>query len=138
VLVHGCSEASFAALARQELRWNATIAGIDPAGYAGSIVLHPLPLAILGWLIGGGAAGALAVALALAARGAASLAATRLDFSGRSWRDRLTALVLVPLRDLLSFTLFLASFAVRSVDWRGTSLNLGRQGRLAAREDQDT
>lgn len=138
VLVHGCTEASFAALVRQELRWNATIAGIDPVGYAGSIVLHPLPLAILGWLIGGGAAGALAVALALAARGAASLAATRLDFSGRSWRDRLTALVLVPLRDLLSFTLFLASFAVRSVDWRGTSLNLGRQGRLAAREDQDT
>ena len=138
VLVHGCAEASFAALARQELRWNATIAGIDPSGYAGSIVLHPLPLAIVASLIGGKAAGAFAIALALVARGAVALAAARLDFGGRSWRDRLTALALVPFRDLLSFALFLASFAVRSVDWRGTSLNLGRQGRLTAHEDQNT
>jgi len=138
VLVHGCAEASFAALAKQELRWNATIAGIDPAGYAGSVVLHPLPLAILAWLIGGGWAAGLAALLALLARGAVTLAAAQLDFRGRPWRDRLMSLALVPLRDLLSFGLFLASFGVRSVDWRGTSLNLGRRGRLIAREDQNT
>jgi len=136
VLVHGCAETSFAALVRQELRWAATIAGIDPAGHAGSIVLHPLPLAILGWLIGGGTAGAAAVLLALVARAAVSLAAARLDFAGRNARQRLAGLALIPLRDLLSFGLFVASFAVRSVDWRGTSLNLGRDGALSPRKDQ--
>lgn len=136
VLVHGCAESSFAALLRQELRWAATIAGIDPAGHAGSIVLHPLPLAILGWVIGGGVVGAAAVVLALVARAAVSLAAARLDFAGRSARQRLAGLALIPLRDLLSFGLFLASFAVRSVDWRGTSLNLGHRGTLSPRKDQ--
>lgn len=138
VLVHGCAETGPAALIRQELRWNATIARLDPAGSIGSIVLHPLPLALIAWLGGGGALAVGMVVLALIARGAVSLAAAALDPGRRSRRARLAGLALIPLRDLLSFGLFLTSFAVRSVDWRGTSLNLGHRGRLTAPEDQNT
>ena len=124
LVTHGCSEASLAELWRHELRWNATVAGIDPAGFAGSIVLHPLPLALLGGAAAGftGAAGWAAVLLALGAR---AVMARRLG-------HRAGALALIPLRDLLSFLIFLAAWFARSVDWRGTTLHMGPNGRAAA------
>ncbi|OHT22158.1 bacteriohopanetetrol glucosamine biosynthesis glycosyltransferase HpnI [Edaphosphingomonas haloaromaticamans] len=119
IVTHGCAETSLAALARHELRWNATIRGLDPWGYAGSIVTHPLPLALLGlnlWL----------VAAALAARLALALRIDRL--AGR----RTAPIALLPLRDILSFILFLGAFAVRSIDWRGGRFRLGKDGRMSA------
>lgn len=136
VLVHACTERSLRALVRQELRWNATIAGIDPLGYAGSFILHPLPLAILGWLTGGGQIAAGLVFLALGARAAVSLAASSLDPTGRPLRDRLAAIALVPARDLISFFLFLGSFVIRTVEWRGSHLRLDVSGRLTPRKDR--
>lgn len=137
VLVHACAETSLGALIRQELRWTATIAGIDRAGYAGSVVLHPLPLALLAWPAGGGALAASLAVLAIAARGAVSLAASGIAPFDRPPRDRLAALALIPLRDLLSFCLFLSSFIVRVVDWRGTGLKLASSGRLSPRKDSE-
>lgn len=138
VLVHACAEPSLGALIRQELRWNATIAGIDRAGYAGSVVLHPLPLALMAWLAGGGTAAASLALLAIAARGAVLLGASGIDPFNRPPRDRLAALMLIPVRDLLSFCLFLTSFVVRTVDWRGAGLKLDGSGRLAPRKDIET
>ncbi|MGN6374497.1 MAG: bacteriohopanetetrol glucosamine biosynthesis glycosyltransferase HpnI [Sphingomonas sp.] len=135
ILTHGCSETGLRAVLRQELRWNATIAGIDPAGYAGSAILHPLPIALLAWLAGGGAPAAFAVAGAIVARALVLVATARLAAPARRASDRWGPIALIPLRDLLSFALFLASFAVRSVDWRGADIKLGRQGRSAAHKD---
>jgi ceramide glucosyltransferase len=123
LVTHGCSEASFAELWRQELRWDATIARIDPLGYAGSFILHPLPLALLGGACAGfsGLAWA-AVALALTARGAMAM---RLG-------HRPASLLLIPLRDLLSVMLFMLGNFARSVDWRGARLTMTHDGRVTA------
>jgi ceramide glucosyltransferase len=37
---------------------------------------------------------------------------------------------LVPIRDMLSFAVFLASFFIRTVAWRGQRLRIGRGGEL--------
>lgn len=135
VLTHACAETSLADVIRQELRWNATILGIDPGGYAGSIMLHPLPLALLALVTGGGAGAAGAVVVAIAARASVAVAAARLDVAERSRRDRLTPILLIPLRDLISFGIFVAAFVARSVDWRGADIRLGRKGRISAPRD---
>jgi ceramide glucosyltransferase len=132
MLIHCCAETNARALIRQELRWNATIARIDPVGYAGSVILHPFPLALGAWMLGGSAA---AVVLALAARAAVALQVARIAPYRRSLGTILATILLVPLRDLLSFGLFLASFVVRSVEWRGTGIKIGRKGRLLGRKD---
>jgi len=62
------------------------------------------------------------------------LRGTALDPFGRSWRAKLALIALIPLRDCLAFGLFLASFAVRSVDWRGRAITLGANGRLSAKD----
>jgi ceramide glucosyltransferase len=135
ILTHACAETGLAQVVRQELRWNATILGIDPAGYTGSVMLHPLPLALIGWAAGGGAAGAGATLLALAARASVALAAARLDVAGRPAGYRFAAILLIPMRDLLSFAMFVVAFVARSVDWRGADIKLGRKGRISGPED---
>lgn len=123
LLEHACAEASLAELVRHELRWSATIAGIDPGGFAGSVVLHPLPFALAALAILGGHPWTWgAVALAVGVR-AAMLA----RLGGRPW----VRFLLIPVRDMLSFGLFLATFFVRSVDWRGHRLTID-QGRIVA------
>jgi ceramide glucosyltransferase len=123
LITHACAEPSLAALVRHELRWSATIAEINPAGFAGSVVLHPLPFALAALAILGGHPWTwAAVVLAIGVR-AAMLA----RLGGRP----LARLVLIPVRDMLSFGLFLATFFVRSVDWRGHRLTID-QGRIAA------
>lgn len=124
-ITHGCAEASWRALVAHELRWTVTIFRIDPAGFAGSLVLHTLPLALLGatlarfsWLADG------VLAAAFAAR---ALVKWRMDracghVSGPLW--------LVPFRDILSFGLFVATFFVNKVDWRGSEFRVTRDGRL--------
>lgn len=127
VVAHGCGERGFADLVRHELRWHRTIRGVDPAGYAGSIVLHPLPLALAGAALLGSPLGWAGVMLALAVRGAMARRVSRITGETVAW-------ALLPVRDMLSFALFLASFLVRSVDWRGARLRIGLNGRLTAEE----
>ncbi|WP_287091326.1 bacteriohopanetetrol glucosamine biosynthesis glycosyltransferase HpnI, partial [Methylobacterium sp.] len=50
---HTSVDTDLAGLWRHELRWNRTIRTVDPAGYAGSIVTHAFPLALLGALLPG-------------------------------------------------------------------------------------
>jgi len=122
VLVHGCADAHARQMLRQELRWNATVAGLDKAGYLGSVVLHPLPLALIGGLLGGGIFAWSVALAALLVRGRIALAACQLDPFGRKATVKLQLLALVPLRDLLSFTTFLGALAVRNVHWRGANM----------------
>ncbi|HWL46311.1 MAG TPA: bacteriohopanetetrol glucosamine biosynthesis glycosyltransferase HpnI [Sphingomonadaceae bacterium] len=133
ILAHGCAEASLGALVRHELRWAATIRGLDRAGYAGSVVTYPVPLALLGLAIAGLSAPAAAIAgLALLAR------------LGLAWRiDQLTgeramSLWLLPARDILAFAIFVAGFFARAVDWRGSGFRMEKDGRIAARSESLT
>jgi ceramide glucosyltransferase len=127
---HACHEESFASLWFRELRWARTVRALDPLGFAGTIITHPLPLAVLGaafiripglWLIVGSLACEYAVCLAVE----------------RRFKLPPHAYWMIPFRDLLSFAIYLSSFAGRAVHWRdhdyyaapGGALRTERAGR---------
>jgi ceramide glucosyltransferase len=110
---HACPEKSLAGLLRHELRWARTLRVLDPPGYAGSVVTHPLPFALAAAAMEGfGAIGLGMLALAIACRLLVPLQVkTKLGGGASTW--------LSPLRDLLSFAVFLASFLPGPLSWRG-------------------
>ena len=121
---HVCAELSFGDLFRQELRWIRTIRQIEPAGHAGSILAHPLPLALLAVCLAPGALTLASCGVAILARMALCLAVER------SFGLRRHSYWLVPARDLLSFAVFVASFFGRDVSWRGHSYGVTPRGVL--------
>jgi ceramide glucosyltransferase len=133
VVAHSCSERSATELFRHELRWARTLRSVNPLGYAGSILTHALPLALLGAAFAGfGSVGIAAIAAALTCRLVLQL---RVDHTlgvspGRWW--------LGPIRDLLAFAIRLASYFVDVVNWRGQRYRVRSDGTLAAVGDQKT
>jgi ceramide glucosyltransferase len=122
-ITHSGDEADARTLVRHELRWTRTIRGIDPWGFAGSIVTHPVPLALAAALLLGG--------VALPLLGAAMLLrwllAARID---KVTASRAGPFWLLPLRDCLSCALFVATFFVDNVIWRGTRYSVASDGRI--------
>jgi ceramide glucosyltransferase len=129
IVAHHCAETSLGELVRHELRWARTIRGVDPAGFAGSGVMHAIPLALIGVALTAASPASLAVlAAALICRfwmmSQAAKAATWAAAAPRvGWP-------LAPVRDILSLALFAASWFGRGVDWRGTRYRVDRQGEL--------
>jgi ceramide glucosyltransferase len=118
-------EPSLAALFRHELRWARTIRLVAPMGFLGSIVTQPVVMAALAVALGVLPVAAPAMlALAFACR----LASVRLI--DRSLRLQPSPLILLPLRDVLSFGVFVASFFARRVEWRDRTFRVGPNGRL--------
>lgn len=116
-IAHICTEASARDFWRHELRWARTIKSIDPIGYAGSIVAHPLPWALIAALLGAGSTAFLpAIAIALASIGCRMVLLRQVE---RAYALPPQAYWLVPARDLLSFILFVVSFFGRDVSWKG-------------------
>ncbi|MDB5512310.1 MAG: glucosyltransferase, partial [Enterovirga sp.] len=124
---HVCSERSLQDLVRQELRWVRTIRQIDPAGHAGSLLSHPLPLALLALILG---PGLLPAGLALAAIGLRLGVCLAVE---RAFGVKPQAYRLVPARDLLSFGMLVASFFGRAVSWRGQAYDVAANGVLTAK-----
>jgi ceramide glucosyltransferase len=110
-----------------ELRWARTIRLVEPAGYVGSVLTHVLPLALIGVALSGFSGWSLA---ALAALGGLRLAQALV--LSRLMSSDLSLLWLVPLRDLLSFGVFLAGLFGDRVVWRGNRLRLARGGVITA------
>lgn len=122
---HLCVDTDLAALWRHELRWNRTIRNVDPGGFAGSVVTHAFPLALIGALLPGAATGALGVAaLALACR---ILLCLRME---RAFGLKAHAYWLLPIRDMLSFLNFSWSFASGAVTWKGHDYRVVADGTL--------
>jgi ceramide glucosyltransferase len=126
LVAHRCVETSGANLIDHELRWGRTVRQLEPAGYLGSLITFPLPLAVAASALMNLKAAALALILvALGVRIACKLAmdaATGVSV-GRWW--------LIPARDALSFGVFLASFTVNTVGWQGGRFRVGRDGVLS-------
>ena len=116
-IAHMCTQTSAREFWRHELRWARTIKSIDPVGYAGSIVAHPLPWALIAAVLGAGST-ALLPALALAAAAVACRIALLRQVE-HAYGLPPQAYWLVPARDLLSFILFVVSFLGRDVSWKG-------------------
>jgi ceramide glucosyltransferase len=121
-VAHLCNEASLRELWRHELRWARTIRSIAPLGHAGSVVMHALPWALVALALApwsGLLVSAAAMTLAAILCRAALLRQVTLGFAlppQPYW--------LVPVRDLMSFAVFAASFLGRSVRWRGQRYRL--------------
>jgi ceramide glucosyltransferase len=124
VVGHRCNEPSFAELWRHELRWASTIRAVDPLGYLGWLALHPLPLSLLAFAFGGGTP---ALLLALSAIGCRALMASTVQ---RYFGQPPHPYWIIPLRDLLSFVVYIAGFVARDVAWRGRRYRLVSSGTL--------
>lgn len=133
IVVHRCTERSARELLQHELRWARTLRVISPKGYAGLIITHPLPFALLGafsgrsWILGAGI-----VAAAIACRLALQLQvdhALHLS-SKRAW--------LGPARDLIAFAVYIASFFVDVVQWRGQRFKVRADGTLVPIQEPKT
>ena len=116
----------------RHLRWCQMRCRINPAAYAGEVLLNPtLPLAATALLAV--AAGAALPAL-LAATGIALKVAADGLLLHRLGRRRvpLRRLAWVPVKDLLIAAVWLTAPFVGTVAWRGTRLRIGPGSRLAA------
>jgi ceramide glucosyltransferase len=123
---HVCADESLAALFRHELRWARTIRLVAPTGHAGTLITHPFALALLGVAAAGGwTCGGLAL-LALVLRAGLREAVAR-RFGARppsAW--------LIPLRDILSFVVFVWSFCGSGVQWGAEAFHVRPDGTLAS------
>ena len=124
-LAHTAAEPSFLELFRHERRWRHTTHRIDPAGNLGSIVTFGFAFAALSTLCTGFAPISL---VALAATLSARLYLKhRIDaqfgtYAGPFW--------LVPLRDLLSFAVFVNALFGETVHWRGARFEIAPSGAM--------
>jgi ceramide glucosyltransferase len=116
---HMCADISAFDLWEHELRWARTIRSLDPAGYAGSVVTHSFALALVAALAGlaAGAMGPMtALALCVGSFGC-RLAVVRQ--TERAFNLSPQSCWLVPLRDVLSFAVFVSSLFGQSARWKG-------------------
>lgn len=128
-VTHAFDETSFGALWQHELRWHATVRNIGFWSYVGAIVAIPLPLACLASLF----TPAIGVILIVGALIARLVVVRSVD---AALGERVAPFWLVPPRDVLSFAVYIAGFFVRSVDWRGATLKMKDDGRIAAATEQ--
>jgi ceramide glucosyltransferase len=124
------AEPDLGALLHHELRWARTIRLLAPFGFAASVLTHAMALALVATLLDGLSAWTLGVfAFVLVCR----LATVRL--LDRTLGFGPTELWLVPLRDLLSFGVFIASFLGNQVAWRNRTFRISADGRLVTDGD---
>ena len=113
---------------RQQLRWARTIRACSPRGYPGLLLTYGVPLALLALLVRPHSLPAAAtLAFVLGARWLAACFA-----GGLVCRDRVVwkYFWLLPLRDLLAFGIWAASFLGRDVVWREARFRLEPGGKI--------
>jgi len=125
------SEPSFTSLWQHELRWARTVRAITPAGFAGSVLTHPVALAALAAAASRfGLTSAILLVLSCLLRWASALIiAGALAFTT-------AGLWLLPVRDALSFAVFVASFFGRRVCWRDQLFHVDASGRMTVKGDK--
>jgi ceramide glucosyltransferase len=125
LVAHSFEEQSLSEAVRHELRWARTIFTVDPIGYAGSGLTHPLALALIGAALRGfDALGLTAALAALACRLILKYRLTReFDLPNPDY-------ALLVVRDLLSFAIYVAGFWSTRVSWRGRVFAVARDGTL--------
>ena len=124
------SENSLKSLFRHETRWARTIHMVHPSGYIGSLFTHPTAFAVLALAFNPffqqsfyGLAGVLSLRFLTALFGSRTLGLSKRLF----WT--------LPVRDLLSFAVFLNGFFYGTVKWRTNTFRVGANGRITLDED---
>lgn len=130
-VTHTCTERTLRELIVHEIRWARTIRAVGGPGFAGTVITHPLPFALLG-----------GIALGLSFP---TMAAILTVFACRlTLRHQVDHVLgggsvgwwLVPVRDMLSFVVFCATFFVGSVTWRGRRFVVDTNGILSPVEER--
>lgn len=123
---HTAAENNARDLLRHELRWTRTIRLVSPAGHLGSLVTHGFAFALMSaFLLDFNAVSLCILILAMLTR---LYLKARIDglfgtYAGPYW--------LVPLRDLLSFAVFVGSLFGETVHWRGTHFAVEPSGAMS-------
>ncbi|WP_424064085.1 bacteriohopanetetrol glucosamine biosynthesis glycosyltransferase HpnI [Paraburkholderia sp.] len=130
-VAHACVETSAAKLIAHELRWSRTIRTIDPLGHLGSALIHPFAFAMFAVLFSGAASWSWPFALlALLARLALKVQ------SDHALQQPYRDLWLLPFWDIVSFSIFVASYFSTRVIWRGFSFKVDGDGMLSPVKDE--
>ena len=126
-VTHQCHEATLRELVGHEIRWARTVRLINPGGHTGSVVTHAFAISLIAGALLGFSLPAIALIFAiLGVRIGAKFAIdTAVGARAGPWW-------LLPARDMLSFGVFLASFAGSSVDWQGRRYRVDRDGVLTS------
>ncbi len=133
IVVNVVDEPSLGSLFRHELRWARTVRTVQPFGYAMSFVTYAIPMSIL-VSIGIEASldwdemSLIAVWIALTLRVVVHLA---VGWTLKSYRP--TDFFLIPVRDLLSFAVWAASYFSRNVAWKNQKFYVHADGRMDTR-----
>lgn len=119
-----------------QLRWARTYRASRPKGYLGYGVTHLFAWSLIFLLFSPGALSVSVLACALALRTLAGLAVHRrffaFDREGRGERSYCWPkwLILLPVKDITGFGIWIASFAGRRISWRGRTFSVTREGKL--------
>lgn len=126
-------EPSFLALWHHELRWARTVRGLVPAGFAGTFATHPLALALLAAAgTGFSLTPTILVGITCLLRWATA------GVIARTLGCSTIKLWVLPLRDVLSFAVFVASFFGRRVLWRDQNFDVDPSGRMTVVDGEKT
>ncbi|HEY1430518.1 MAG TPA: glycosyl transferase, partial [Stellaceae bacterium] len=107
-----------------------TVRAVAPAGFVGSVLAHPVAIAALAVAAGFGLTALIFLVISCVIRWVtARLIADALGVPpAKPW--------LLPVRDALSFAVFVASFFGRTVFWRDQVFHVGASGRMTADGDK--
>lgn len=128
VVEHRIGAQSLKKNAAHRLRWCRSTRRSRPAGYVGQLFTNPLPIALALFAVAPAAWPALAATILLRTWAA-------IETAGRILHDPLCRKewYLVPVQDLLSFTFWCAGFFGNTIDWRGETYYLQKDGRFTKR-----
>ncbi|MGH9520853.1 MAG: glycosyltransferase [Terriglobales bacterium] len=130
---HMVINSSFASSMKHQVRWMKSTRFSRPKGHFGTALTFAMPFGLLGLAAGmamGHAGWGLAMlGWAVATRWALSMGVGRLVVEDRSWFG---LLVLYPIRDLMGFCFWAASYTSNRILWRGRVFELLPGGRMRA------
>jgi ceramide glucosyltransferase len=126
---HVCGEMSAQELWQREVRWARTIRSIDPVGYAGSLLTHAFPWALIATLasLAPEHLGRITIGIVIASLACRLVLLRRVE---RTFGLPPQSYWLVPVRDLLSFAVFACGFFSQSARWKGRPYRFESGGTL--------
>ncbi|HVU48455.1 MAG TPA: glycosyltransferase [Terracidiphilus sp.] len=130
---HMVLHSEFAGSMKHQVRWMKSTRFSRPKGHFGTALTFSMPFALLAWAaavwMGHPWWGAVLLAWGVATRLALSVAVGGMVVQDRSWFG---LLVLYPIRDLMGFCFWAASYAGRRILWRGHVFEMQPGGKMRA------
>jgi ceramide glucosyltransferase len=139
VIDHYVVNRSFKASMLHQRRWTMSTRFSIPVGHASSVLSFAMPFGLLA-AVAGGCSGHLALGMALLGWTVLNRIIMSVVVGWGVVRDRraLAYCWLYPLRDLMGFAFWLASYAGNTVEWRGEKYRVVTGGRIVRQNAPDT